>query len=198
MPKQSFIISSKTGQGNASPTTTRKCWSLTENPNSDSIGSSAEFMLEVIGAGATATVDEDWHAIWENSNEYKIFHDEIDAIKTDGAKRPPVETRIKSEYATQWCYQVKQLIRRGNRDMWRNPDYLFAKLALNITGGLFIGFTFFKAKDTLQGTQNKLFAIFMSIILSAPLSNQLQVPFLETRDIYEIRAYIYAETSDLA
>ncbi|KII90642.1 hypothetical protein PLICRDRAFT_136999 [Plicaturopsis crispa FD-325 SS-3] len=147
----------------------------------------AEFMLEVIGAGATATVDEDWHAIWENSNEYKIFHDEIDAIKTDGAKRPPVETRIKSEYATQWCYQVKQLIRRGNRDMWRNPDYLFAKLALNITGGLFIGFTFFKAKDTLQGTQNKLFAIFMSIILSAPLSNQLQVPFLETRDIYEIR-----------
>jgi ATP-binding cassette subfamily G (WHITE) protein 2 (SNQ2) len=62
-----------------------------------------------------------------------------------------------------------------------------AKLVLNIVGGLFIGFTFWKSKDTLQGTQNKLFAIFMGTILSVPLSNQLQVPFINMRSIYEIR-----------
>jgi len=60
-------------------------------------------------------------------------------------------------------------------------------LILNVVGGLLIGFTFFKAKDTIQGTQNKLFAIFMATILSVPLSNQLQVPFLDMRTIYEIR-----------
>jgi ATP-binding cassette, subfamily G (WHITE), member 2, SNQ2 len=70
---------------------------------------------------------------------------------------------------------------------------------------LLTGFTFFKAKDTIQGTQNKLFvrlnskvltlfhwriflqAIFMGTILSVPLSNQLQVPFLNMRSVYEIR-----------
>ena len=43
--------------------------------------------------------------------------------------------------------------------------YLMAKLILNIVGGLFIGFTFFKAKHSIQGTQNKLFAIFMAMLL---------------------------------
>ncbi|KAJ3529193.1 hypothetical protein NM688_g7886 [Phlebia brevispora] len=62
-----------------------------------------------------------------------------------------------------------------------------AKIALNIVAGLFIGFTFFKAKDTQQGTQNKLFAIFMGTIVSVPLANQLQVPFINMRNIYEIR-----------
>jgi ATP-binding cassette, subfamily G (WHITE), member 2, SNQ2 len=31
--------------------------------------------------------------------------------------------------------------------------YIMAKLMLNIIGGLFIGFTFFKAKNTIQGTR---------------------------------------------
>jgi len=58
---------------------------------------------------------------------------------------------------------------------------------LNIVGGLFIGFTFFKAKDTIQGTQNKLFSIFMSMIISAPLGGQIHVPYVMFRNIYQIR-----------
>lgn len=58
---------------------------------------------------------------------------------------------------------------------------------LNIAGGLFIGFTFWKSKDTLQGTQNKLFAIFMGTILSVPINNQLQAVYIDFRNIYEIR-----------
>jgi ATP-binding cassette subfamily G (WHITE) protein 2 (SNQ2) len=37
-----------------------------------------------------------------------------------------------------------------------------SKLALNVFAGLFIGFTFFKADDSILGSYNKLFAIFMS------------------------------------
>ena len=32
-----------------------------------------------------------------------------------------------------------------------------AKVALNVVAGLLVGFTFFKSKDSLQGTQDKLF-----------------------------------------
>lgn len=46
------------------------------------------------------------------------------------------------------------------------------------TGGLFIGFTFFKAKDTQKGTQNKLFSIFMATILWYVKKNAEQHIFL--------------------
>ncbi|EEB99827.1 hypothetical protein MPER_00395, partial [Moniliophthora perniciosa FA553] len=57
---------------------------------------------------------------------------------------------------------------------------------LCIFAGIFIGFSFFKAKDTQQGTQNKLFAIFMATIISVPLVNQLMGVFINMRNIYEI------------
>ena len=43
---------------------------------------------------------------------------------------------------------------------WREPTFIVSKVMLNIVAGLFVGFTFFKSKDTLQGTQDKLFVCF--------------------------------------
>ncbi|KAJ7649975.1 ABC-2 type transporter-domain-containing protein [Roridomyces roridus] len=147
----------------------------------------AEFMLDVIGAGATAKSEQDWRAIWHDCPESIKAREELEKIHTEGRARGAVQATFKNKYATPWIQQATLLLRRDARFRWRDPTYLVAKLALNIVGGLFIGFTFFKAKNTQQGTQNQLFAIFMSTILSAPLSNQLQVPFLDMRNIYEIR-----------
>ncbi|KAE9393362.1 hypothetical protein BT96DRAFT_924054 [Gymnopus androsaceus JB14] len=147
----------------------------------------AEFMLDVIGAGATATADRDWHEVWKNTPEAKSVQDSIEQIYVDGKNRPPVAATLHSEYATGWMNQFVQLVRRDMMFRWRNPTYLLAKLILNIFGGLFIGFTFFKAKNSQQGTQNKLFAIYMGTIISVPVANQLQVPFLNMRKVYEIR-----------
>ena len=55
------------------------------------------------------------------------------------------------------------LLRRNLLVSWRDPTYLFSKLALNIAGGLFIGFTFFQAPNSQQGVQNQLFSIFMGM-----------------------------------
>ncbi|KXN88770.1 Brefeldin A resistance protein [Leucoagaricus sp. SymC.cos] len=156
----------------------RKCMPE-ENP--------AEYMLEVIGAGATATSSQDWHTVWKNSSEVLRINEEIERIHAEGRKQSAVQATFTSEYATSWLNQTWELIKRNHIAYWRDPTYLMAKLALNIIGGLFIGFTFFKAKDTQQGTQNKLFSIFMLTILSVPLSNQLQVPFIDKRTIYEVR-----------
>ncbi|KAF8069197.1 pleiotropic drug resistance ABC transporter [Lyophyllum atratum] len=147
----------------------------------------AEFMLDVIGAGATATSEQDWHAIWKKSPEAAKTQQELEAIHREGRSRPPVRATIRSEFATPWYHQLKELLFRDSRAHWRNPTYLMAKVVLNIFGGLFIGFTFFKAKNSQQGVQNQLFAVYMATVLSAPLSNQLQGPFINTRKIYEIR-----------
>ncbi|KAJ7471522.1 pleiotropic drug resistance ABC transporter [Mycena galericulata] len=151
----------------------------TENP--------AEFMLDVIGAGATASSEQDWEAVWRKSPESARAQEELQRIHTEGRSRGAVQATFHDEFATPWMQQATRLFIRDTNFRWRDPTYLLAKLVLNIVSGLFIGFTFFKAKTSQQGTQNQLFSIYMATIVSAPLSNQLQVPFLAMRNIYEIR-----------
>lgn len=125
-------------------------------------------MLDVIGAGATATSAENWHEIWNASKHSLQLQQELDAIHSEGRNRPPVKATFHSEFAASWIYQTIQLSKRDAAAHWRDPTYLVAKLALNSVGGLFTGFTFFKSKDSQQGTQNKLFVralVFFSYIL---------------------------------
>ncbi|TFK52827.1 hypothetical protein OE88DRAFT_1711701 [Heliocybe sulcata] len=147
----------------------------------------AEYMLDVIGAGATATSELDWYNVWKQSKEAEDLGKELDAIHDEGRKRPPVQTTLHTEFSTSWTHQVAQLTKRDMQAHWRSPTYLLAKTILNVVGGLFIGFTFFKSKDTLQGTQDKLFAVYMSTVMPVALSQQLQVPFIHMRSIYEVR-----------
>lgn len=147
----------------------------------------AEYILQVIGAGATATIDRDWNDVWKNSPEAHRLEEDIRNIHEEGRNRPAVETAIRSEFATSWPYQVKTLLHRDWLNHWRDPTFVMAKISLNIMAGLFIGFTFFKSKNSLQGTQDKLFACFMATVNAVPLAQQLQVPFIAMRDVYEIR-----------
>ena len=145
-------------------------------------------MLDVIGAGATATSDRDWHNdVWKKSAEAKAVLGDLDRIHAEGRNRPPVKEELRSEYSTPWLHQVRVLIIRNARSLWRTPIYIFAKFFLNVMSGLFIGFTFFKSPNTLQGTQDKLFSVFTALIVSVPAAQQLQVPFIDMRGIYEIR-----------
>lgn len=114
-------------------------------------------MLEVIGAGATATSRQDWPLAWIQSPEAHRVNQEIERIHIAGRQKPTVQAAFISEFATSWLYQTWELTKRNHIAYWRDPMYLIAKLALNIFGGLFIGFTFFKASNSQQGTQNKLF-----------------------------------------
>ena len=120
-------------------------------------------MLTAIGAGATSSSTIDWHDVWVHSPEAAKLEDELDHIHTEGRSRPPVEAEYHKEFATPWPYQLYMLLRRDWQAHWRNPTYLLSKIVLNITSGLFIGFTFFKSKDSIQGTQNKLFVSLCSI-----------------------------------
>ena len=122
--------------------------------------------MDVIGAGATASSTIDWHGAWKNSDEARVVQSEIDQILAEGRQRPPVETTLHSEFSTSWGYQMMTLLKRDLERHWRDPTYLMAKLMLNLVGGLFIGFTFYQAKDSIQGTQNKLFVSHYSLFAS--------------------------------
>ena len=113
-------------------------------------------MLDVIGAGATASSVQNWYEIWKKSPESVRVQEELHEI-THGNSGTAISTELHSEFATTWFYQMWELLKRNAEAHWRDPSYLVAKLTLNAIGGLFIGFTFFKSKDSQQGTQNKLF-----------------------------------------
>ncbi|TFK72093.1 pleiotropic drug resistance ABC transporter [Pluteus cervinus] len=147
----------------------------------------AEYILDIIGAGANATSKLDWYNVWRESSESLQLLNQIESIHDLGRQRPPSKTSFYSEFATSWGNQLKILIERDARSYWRDPTYLMAKLSLNAMGGLFVGLTFFRSEDTQQGTQDKVFAIFIATIISVALSTQIQIPFLAVRTIYEIR-----------
>ena len=114
-------------------------------------------MLDVIGAGATASSSKDWHDAWLSSEERHRLIQDIGEIHREGRKHPPIGATVRTEFATPWLFQARTLLQRQHLAYWRDPTYLMSKLVLNIAGGLLIGFTFFKSKDTIQGNQNKLF-----------------------------------------
>lgn len=95
----------------------------------------AEYILEAVGAGATATSEQDWHDIWTRSKQCAELERELDQIHADGMNRPPVETARHSEFASSWGSQAVALIVRSAQGHWRDPTYLMAKLVLNIAGG---------------------------------------------------------------
>ncbi|KAG8929230.1 hypothetical protein FRC02_005825 [Tulasnella sp. 418] len=147
----------------------------------------AEYMLEVIGAGATATSSIDWHSAWINSAESKAIQEDLQRIHATGRAKPDNGTVHPNEFASGYLTQVRLLLVRAFQNYNRDPTYIMSKMVINIIGGLIMGFTFFDADNSIQGSQNKLFSVFLGTILCVPLCNQLQVAFINFRNIYEIR-----------
>src|SRR5690606_21493090 len=109
----------------------------------------AEYILNVIGAGATAKADRDWHEIWKSSPESRAAVKEIEALRIEYAARADTtsahaKASNNASFAVSWFEQFKAVQFRMFQVYWRNPTYIFGKLILNIFAGLFLGFTFYK------------------------------------------------------
>lgn len=156
----------------------REC-SDTENP--------AEYMLEVIGAGSSVAKD-DWGEVWKQSTEYQDFVGEYDdlyteLLNTNKGDDQDLEKKFAVPYTTQFYY----VYRRTVTQLWRDPGYIVSKMMLMISAGLFIGFTFYDVGTSFRGLQNAMFAVFMSIIVAAPLMNQIQSRAIQARELFEAR-----------
>ena len=155
----------------------RKC-SDDENP--------AEYMLEVVNKGQNDAGD-DWHEVWEASPQAKAVQDEMETMHRNAADRPEDAGHTHTEFAMPFATQVWVVTYRIFQQYWRMPSYIFAKFMLGICAGLFIGFTFFDAKGTQQGTQNVIFNTFMLTTIFSTLVQQIQPLFITQRALYEVR-----------
>ncbi|GAV51615.1 hypothetical protein ZYGR_0AF00860 [Zygosaccharomyces rouxii] len=150
----------------------------------------AEYVLEAIGAGATATVKEDWHEIWQRSDECGATDQKasewIQRLANEECTNEEIGT-TPTKYATSYLYQFKYVWLRTNLMFWRDLPYIFSKFMLQVTSGLFIGWTFFNPGKSYVGLQDTMFAAFISVIVSAPVMNQIQARAISSRELFEVR-----------
>ncbi|KAL6246776.1 Multidrug resistance protein [Rhinocladiella similis] len=152
----------------------------------------AEWMLEVIGAAPGSHTDIDWVETWRTSPEKRAVHEELDTMKNERcrlarATSDPTNKASYREFAAPFYQQLYQVLKRVFEQYWRTPSYIYSKLSLCIASGLFIGFSFFKARNTIQGLTNQMFGIFMLMTIFGQLVQQIMPLFVTQRALYEVR-----------
>ncbi|OTA99748.1 hypothetical protein M426DRAFT_67197 [Hypoxylon sp. CI-4A] len=149
----------------------------------------AEWMLDAIGAAPGSSTEVDWFETWRNSAEYRSVQTELQQLKDHASSGPiPVEDPLSyREHAASFPTQLREVTHRVFQQYWRTPSYIYSKASLCILVALFIGFVFFNAKNTIQGLQNQMFAIFNLLTVFGQLVQQTMPHFVVQRSLYEVR-----------
>ena len=144
----------------------RKC-ADNENP--------AEYMLGIVNAGQNDK-GMDWFDVWKQSNESTEVQNEINRIHKEKENEPPStddSAQSHSEFAMPIWSQIYEVTYRVFQQYWRMPSYILAKWGLGIVSGLFIGFSFYGAKTSLQGMQTVVYSLFMICTIFSSLAQQV-------------------------
>ncbi|CAI7653880.1 unnamed protein product [Penicillium glandicola] len=151
----------------------------------------AEFILET-AAKATHHNGKliDWNEEWRNSDENRKMLAEIEQIRADRSKQPIEEIgSAKYEFAAPTSTQTLQLTKRLFRNYWRDPSYYYGKLFVSVIMGIFNGFTFYKLSNTVASMQDRMFSVFLIILIPPIILNSIVPKFYINRALWEAREY---------
>jgi ATP-binding cassette, subfamily G (WHITE), member 2, PDR len=150
----------------------------------------AEYMLEAIGAAPGATTEIDWPATWRASKEFANVQTELAKLQELAKQPSAVMDSIDSKdetFAAPFWTQFKAVALRVGQQYWRTPSYIYSKFILTVGSSLFIGFSFFKGSNSMQGLQNQMFGVFVFIFVVIQLLYQIMPIFVQQRKLYEAR-----------
>jgi ABC-type multidrug transport system permease subunit/ABC-type multidrug transport system ATPase subunit len=148
----------------------------------------AEYILEQIGAGVTDHASLDWPSVWATSSERRAVTERIEHFESLGRSNASQTSSIPMrKFAASWLQQYLLVQKRLFIGQWRSPGYINSKLAINVIGGLFMAFTFYNEKNSVQGLQNKVFSVFTILLLCLILIVLVQPRLIELRKIYDVR-----------
>ena len=102
--------------------------------------------------------------------------------------------------------QLKLVVARAHRSMWRSPDYLmgrfvtlshiccapyltavYSRFGLIIGSALLNSLSFLQISNSVTSLQNRLFSIFQGMFVAPGLLNQIQPHFIHNRNVFEAR-----------
>ncbi|KAF8314186.1 ABC transporter [Clavulina sp. PMI_390] len=145
----------------------------------------AEFMIDVV-SGPLAK-HRDWADVWRNSPEHSAITNEVQRLAEEAASKPPSYHEDGREFATTLSTQLKLVVARAHRSMWRSPDYVMARISMIIGSALMNGLSFLQIDNSVTSLQNRLFSIFNGMWIAPGLLAQLQPHFIHNRSVFEAR-----------
>ena len=148
----------------------------------------AEWMLDTVGAAPGSQNTIEWGQVWRESPEKQNIRETLTEMKSELSKKPvDSDPTALDEFADTFSTQWLSVQIRVFQQLWRTPGYLYSKVLLCTSTGLFIGFSFWNSAISQQGLQNQLFAIFMLMTMFGNLMNQILPQFVIQRSLYESR-----------
>ena len=157
-----------------------KC-GVSENP--------AEYILNCIGAGATASTNHDWAELWNNSPECAAESATIDQLHRDLPSRPVNNNNgdLDAVFAASYRTQLWVVLKRTYTQFWRSPVYIRAKFLECVSCALFVGLSYVGFDHTVGSAQAAFSSVFMLLLISVAIINQSHVFAYDTRELYEVR-----------
>ncbi|KAJ5566849.1 CDR ABC transporter [Penicillium sp. DV-2018c] len=151
----------------------------------------AEFILETAAKATHRNGKQvDWNEEWRNSSQNQEMLAEIERIREERSK-VPMETSVSAhyEFAAPTSTQTLQLTKRLFRNYWRDPSYYYGKLFVSVIIGIFNGFTFYMLPNTVASMQNRMFSVFLIILIPPIVLNSIVPKFYINRALWEAREY---------
>lgn len=152
----------------------------------------AEWMLSIVGAGPVAKANQDYHQVWTKSKEYKKVKRELAKMERDLPNITSTDTaeeakEANAEFAAGMLTQYLQVTKRMLQCTYRNPIYIWSKLALGIFASLLLGFIMFKADLSIRGMENQMICALIFTTVLPAMVQQLIPQLHHHRDLFEVR-----------
>ncbi|OGE51153.1 hypothetical protein PENARI_c014G01283 [Penicillium arizonense] len=151
----------------------------------------AEFILETAAKATQRNGKQvDWNEEWRNSDENHAMLAEIERIRTERSKIPIEQSNgTQNEFAAPTSTQTIQLTKRLFLNYWRDPSYYYGKLFVSVIIGIFNGFTFWMLPNTVASMQDRMFSVFLIILIPPIVLNSIVPKFYINRALWEAREY---------
>ncbi|KAI1477578.1 ABC-2 type transporter-domain-containing protein [Daldinia eschscholtzii] len=154
----------------------------------------AEFILETAARPHRRPdgTKVDWNEEWRNSEQAQKVIEEIDGLKrvrSVASRGDTVSNEQQREFAASAWVQTVELTKRMFRQYWRKSSYLYGRLFVAVLIGIFNGFTFWKLGNSVQDMQNRMFTIFLIIIIPATIVNAVVPRFDQNLGLWQAREY---------
>ncbi|EME80697.1 ABC transporter, PDR-type [Pseudocercospora fijiensis CIRAD86] len=141
----------------------------------------------IIDSSMRSSTGEGWAEEWSNSDEIRALSATIQVIQHDKPSSISEKRRSFAPHAAPLALQVRLLTTRLLLQYWREPSYWYTWISVSLTSGLINGLCFWQVGNTLASLQDRMFSVFLIILLPPIIVNTVKVRFYQNLLLWTTR-----------
>ncbi|KAF2022234.1 hypothetical protein BU24DRAFT_471381 [Aaosphaeria arxii CBS 175.79] len=128
-----------------------------------------------------------WVDVWNRSTEKSIILRIIERFELQKAAEAYNLPRLEDKSDAPLRQQMLVVLHRTFAEYWRDPTYLYSKLALSTAVAIFSSLSFYMTPLNLQGLISITFSVFLLTQLFSTIDQQIIPRLVTNRDLFEAR-----------